>query len=119
MSSFIPVVFSNAKEEMTPFLTMASRNTALNRDLNALIIRGANFDNKWHMIINDTIPTAKSGTSTGTLATTLATLQETTENHQTGLVELDNQITKISFRLGDLKTSELETRYQKVENIII
>ena len=118
MSSLIPITLSNYKDEMTPFLTMASRNTALNRDLNALIIRGANFDNKWHTIINDTIPTAKSGTSTGTLATTLATLQETTENHQTDLVELDNQITKISFRLGDLKTSELETRYQKVENVI-
>ena len=31
---------------------------------------------------------------------------------------MDNQITKISFRLGDLKTSELESRYQKVENVI-
>ena len=117
MSSLIPIILSNGKEEMTPFLTMATRNTVPNRELNALIIRGANFDNKWHTIINDAIPTAKSGTSTGTLANTLATIQETTEKHQSDIVELDNQITKISIRLGDLKTSELETRFQKVENV--
>ena len=118
MSSYIPIVFSNAKEDMTPFLTMASRNNTLNKDLNALIIRGANFNNKWHIIINDTLPTAKSGTSKFTIANTLNTLQIESETHQTNIIEMDNQITKISVRLGDLKTSELETRYQKVENVI-
>ena len=118
ISSYIPIVLSNAKDEMTPFLTMASRNNTLNKDLNALIIRGANFNNKWHIIINDTLPTAKSGTSTFTIANTLNTLQKETETHQTDIIEIDNQITKISVRLGDLKTSELETRYRKVENVI-
>ena len=118
MSSHIPIMFSNCKEEMKPFLTMASRNTDLHRDLNALIIRGANFDNKWHTIINETLPTAKSGTSTCTLGNILNTLQEDTDNHQTNIVELDHQITKISVRLGDLKTSELETRHQQVENVV-
>ena len=32
MSSYIPRIFSNSKEEMTPFLTMASRNTGFNRE---------------------------------------------------------------------------------------
>ena len=118
MSNFIPNALSNYSEEMTPFLTLASRNTTPNRELNALIIRGANFDNKWHSIINDSLPTAKSGTSIHTLANTLSTLQEDTKQHQTDIIEIDNQITKISVRLGDLKTSELETRYHQVENVI-
>ena len=118
MSSLIPTVLSNSSEEMSPFLTMASRNTAPYREINALIIRGANFDNKWHTIVNDSLPTAKSGSSTFTLANTLSTLKEDTEQHQTDIIEIDNQITKISFRLGDLKTSELETRYNQVENVI-
>ena len=52
ISSYIPIVLSNAKDDMIPFLTMASQNNTLNKDLNALIIRGANFNNKWHIIIN-------------------------------------------------------------------
>ena len=32
--------------------------------------------------------------------------------------DLDDQITKIGVRLGDIKPSELETRYQQVENTI-
>ena len=118
MSSLIPTVFSNCKEDMKPFLTMASRNTDLHKDLIALIIRGANLDNKWHIIINDSLPTSKPGTSTFTLANTLNTRQEDINNHQTDIIELDHQITKISVCLGDLKTSELETRHQKVENIV-
>ena len=103
---------------MIPFLTTASRNTGINKDIIALIIRGANFDNKWLTIIRDTMPTAKSCPSTFTLSNTLETLQENIENHQSDITELDHQITKISVRLGDLKTSELENRYQKVENTI-
>ena len=34
-------------------------------------------------------------------------LQDDSENTQSDIIELDNQITKISVRLGDLKTSEL------------
>ena len=64
------------------------------------------------------MPTAKSCTSTFTLANTLETLQEDTENHQSDITELNHQITKISVRLGDLKTSELESRYQQVEKTI-
>ena len=118
MSSYIPRIFSNFKEEMTPFLTMASRNMGFNRDLNELLIRGANFDNKWLTIIHDILPTSKSGTSTYTLANTLNTMQNNTEKIEYDLYEIDNQITKIGVRLGDLKTSELETRYQQVENTI-
>ena len=118
LSSYIPRTFSNFKEEMTPVLTMASRNTGFNRDLNELLIRGANFDNKWLIIIHDILPTAKSGTSTYTLAKTLDTMHETTKKVESDLVEIDNQITKIGVRLGDLKTSELETLYQQVENTI-
>ena len=118
MSSYIPRIFSICKEEMTPFLTMPSRNTDFNHNLITLIIKGANFDNKWLTIIHDTMPTAKSGTSISSLSNTLNTIQQNIENHQSYIVELDNQITKISVRLGDLKTSELETRYQQVDNII-
>ena len=118
ISSYIPIIFSKAKNEITPFLTLASRNTGLNRDLIELIIRGANFDNKWLTILHDTLPTAKSSSSTYTLANTLDTLQDEIENNQSDIIELDNQITKISVRLGDLKTSELENRYQQVDNII-
>ena len=118
LSSVIPLTFNNAKEEMIPFLTTASRNTGFNKDIIALIIRGANFNNKWLSIIHDTMPTAKSCTSTFTLANTLETLQEDTENHQSDITELNHQITKISVRLGDLKTSELESRYQQVEKTI-
>ena len=118
LSSAIPITLNNAKEDMKPFLTTASRNTGINKDIIALIIRGANFDNKWLTIIHDTMPTAKSCPSTFTLSNTLETLQENIENHQSDITELDHQITKISVRLGDLKTSELESRYQKVENTI-
>ena len=118
MSSYIPRIFSNSKEEMTPFLTMASRNTGFNRDLNELLIRGANFDNKWLTIIHDILPTAKSGISTHTLANSVNTIQEDSKKVEFDLHEIDNQITKIGFRLGDLKTSELESRYQQVENTI-
>ena len=118
MSSYIPRLFSNCKEELTPFLTMPSRNTSFNHDIIALIIRGANFDNKWLTIIHDTIPSAKSGISTCTLSNMLKNLQEDIEKHQSDIIELDHQVTKISVRLGDLKTSELEARHQQVENII-
>ena len=118
LSTYIPRLFSNCKEEMTSFLTMPSRITTFNHDLIALIIRGANFNNKWLTIIHDTMPTAKSGTSTCTLSNTLTNLQEDIENHQSDIIELDNQVTKISVRLGDLKTSELEVRHHQVENII-
>ena len=37
---------------------------------------------------------------------------------QSEITETENQITKISVRIGDLKTSELESRYHQVENII-
>ena len=118
LSSLIPEILNKSKEELTPFLTSSSRSHALNKDLNALIIRGANFDKKWLKIIHDTMPTAKSGTSTHTLAKDITTLQKDTELHKSELIEIDNQIDKISTRLGDLKTSELENRYNQVENVI-
>jgi len=34
------------------------------------------------------------------------------------IVGMDHQITKLSIRVGDLKTSEMETRFQQVENVI-
>ena len=114
----IPIILHNNKEDMIPFLTMTSSNTTLNKELILLVIRGANFDNKWQMIIHESMPTSKSGTSTHTLANTLHNIENETSRHQTNIIEIDNQITKISVRLGDLKTSELEGRHQQIENVI-
>ena len=118
LSVHIPTIMNNNKEDMIPFLTMASRNTELNKELNKLIIKGANFDNNWLTIIHDTMPTAKSGTSIHCLENTVKNIQKDTTEHKHELIEIDNQITKISVRLGDLRTSELEGRYQQTENVI-
>ena len=118
MSAKIPNMLNKFKDDLTPFLTLASRNSVPNKDLCALIIRGANFENKWLSIFHDSMPTSKSGTSTCTLATNIQNLQNDTEHHQTEIIEIENQLTKISVRMGDLKTSELSNRYQQVENIV-
>ena len=118
LSSNIPIVLNTSKDELTPFLTVQSRGIALNKELNELIIRGANFDKKWMIIIHKAMPTAKSNMSTFTLANTMNDLQNTTEKNEHDIVEIDHQITKLSVRVGDLKTSEMETRFQQVENVI-
>ena len=118
LSTQIPTILNENKEDLIPFLTMTSRSTELNKELATLVIKGANFDNKWHTIIHEAMPTSKAGTSTYTLANTIQNIQNDTEKHQTDLTEIDNQITKISVRLGDLKTSELEARHQQIENTI-
>ena len=118
LSATITEILSNSKDELIPFLTISSRSHALNKDLNALIIRGANFDKKWLKIIHNTMPTAKSGTSTCTLAQDISNIKKDNEHHKYEQTEVNNQIEKISTRLGDLKTSELESRYNQVENII-
>ena len=118
LSLQLPIILNKNKEDMIPFLTILSRNPDLNKELAALVIKGANFDNKWHIIIHEAMPTSKTGTSAYTLANTMQSLQNDTKKHQTELTEIDNQITKISVRLGDLKTSELEGRHQQVENTI-
>ena len=118
LSSNIPIVLTTSKDELTPFLTVQSRGMTINKELNELIIRGANFDKKWLITIHNTMPTAKSNISTFTLANTMNDLQNTTEKNEYDIVEIDHQITKLSVRVGDLKTSELETRFQQVENVI-
>ena len=118
LSAHIPVILNASKNELTPFITVPSRGTALNKELTEIIIRGANFDNKWTTIIHDTMPTANSNISTHTLANTVHNLQNNTEKHESEITEIDHQITKISIRVGDLKTSEMEMRHQQVENII-
>ena len=118
LSIQIPIILHNNKEDMIPFLTMTSRNSALNKELTALVIKGANFDNKWQIILHESMPTSKAGTSTHTLANTLHNIKNKTEKHQAEITEIDNQITKISVRLGDLKTSELEGRHQQIESVI-
>ena len=118
ISAHIPVILFSFKEDLTPFLTISSRQTALNKELNELIIKGANFDNKWLTVIHDTMPTAKASTTTHTLANTMHTLKTETEKHNTNIIDMEHQITKMSVRLGDLKTSEVEGRHQQVENII-
>ena len=45
-------------------------------------------------------------------------LQNTTDKNEYDIVEMDHQITKLSIRVGDLKTSEMETRFQQVKNVI-
>ena len=90
MSAKIPNMLNKFKDDLTPFLTLASRNTTPNKDLFALIIRGANFENKWFNVIHDSIPTPKSGTSTCT------NIQNDTEHHKTEINEIENQLTKIS-----------------------
>ena len=64
------------------------------------------------------MPTAKASTTTHTLANTMHTLKTETEKHNTNIIDMEHQITKMSVRLGDLKTSEVEGRHQQVENII-
>ena len=118
MSAHIPVILTTYKEDFTPFLTISARQNVLNKELNELIIKGANFDNKWHIIIHETMPTAKASTTNHTLANTMYTLEKETEKHNTNIIDMEHQITKMSVRLGDLKTSELEARHQQVENII-
>ena len=118
MSNLIPIILSNSKSDLTSFITTSSRATHLTKDLITLIIKGANFDNKWLTIIHDSMPTAKSSTSTHTLANTMNNLQKDITHLQSEMIETENQITKISIRIGDLKTSELESRYHQVENII-
>ena len=118
LSVHIPIIMNTNKEDMIPFLTMASRNTELNKELNKLIIKGANFDNNWLTIIHDTMPTAASGTSVHSLENTIKSIQKDTTDHKHELTEIDNQITKISIRIGDLRTSELESRYQQTENVL-
>ena len=118
LSIQIPIILNNNKEDMIPFLTISSRTPDLNKELAALVIKGANFDNLWHIIIHEAMPTSKNGTSAYTLANTMQSLQSDTKKHQTELTEIDNQITKISVRLGDMKTSELEGRHQQIENTI-
>ena len=56
----IPTILHNNKEDLLPFIT----NASVNKKLNELVIRGANFDNKWHTLIHDTMPTATAGSST-------------------------------------------------------
>ena len=53
LASNIPVIL---KDKLTPFLTIQSRGTALKKELNELIIRGANFDKKWMIIIHNSMP---------------------------------------------------------------
>ena len=118
MSSLIPVSLFNSKEELTSFITTATRCSTPYKDLLPLIIRGANFDNKWLALIHETMPTGKSGTSTLTLLNTLQNLENDIEHLQSEMIEVDNQIVKIGVRIGDLKTSELETLYHQVENVI-
>ena len=118
LSSHIPIILNASKSELTPFITIQSRGTALNKELTEIIIRGANFNNKWTTIIHDTMPTASSNISTHTLANTMHNIQNNTEKNESNIIELDHQISKISTRIGDLKTLEMEMRHQKVENII-
>ena len=118
MSSLIPLTLYNSKEELTSFITTATRHSTPYKDLLPLIIRGANFDIKWLGLIHETMPTGKSGTSTHTLLNTLHNLENDIEHLQSEMIEVDNQITKVGVRIGDLKTSELETRYHQVENVI-
>ena len=68
--------------------------------------------------MHETMPTSKASTSICTLANRVHNIQTDTEKHEKEITEIDNQITKISVRLGDLKTSELEGRHQQMENII-
>ena len=118
MSSLIPVSLYNSKEELTSFITTSTRCSTPYKDVLPLIIRGANFDTKWLALVHDTMPTGKSGTSTHTLSNTLQNLENDMEHLQLEMTEIDNQITKVGVRIGDLKTSEMETRYHQVENVI-
>ena len=71
LSAHIPNFLAASKNELTSFITVPSRGTALNKELTEIIIRGANFNNKWITIIHDTMPTANSNISTHTLANTM------------------------------------------------
>ena len=87
LSSHIPAIINASKSELTPFITIQSRGTALNKELNEIIIRGANFNNKWTIIIHDTMPTASSYTSTFTSANSMHNLQNDSEKHERDLTK--------------------------------
>ena len=57
LSAHIPNILTAARNELTSFITVPSRGSALNKELTEIIIRGANFNNKWITIIHDTMPT--------------------------------------------------------------
>ena len=86
----LSIFLNTSKTDLTPYLTVQSRGTALNKELNELIIRGANFDNKWLIIIHDAMPTASSSISTHTLANTINDLQNTTDKNEYDITEIEN-----------------------------
>ena len=72
------------------------------------------MSNKWLLAIQATFPTAAITETNFTIFTLSKRNQTLTKNN----TELDHQIAKIAQRMGDMKTSELEQRYQKVESTV-
>ena len=114
----IPTKLMQQKEELLPYLLKPSRTAALTKDLHELVVRNINMSNKWLLAIHATFPTAAKTETNFTISNRLHTLQEESDTLTKNNTELDHQIAKIAQRMGDMKTSELEQRFSKVENMV-
>ena len=76
------------------------------------------MSNKCLLAIHATFPTAAITETNFTISNRLHTLQEESDTLTKNNTELDHQIAKIAQRMGDMKTSELEQHYQKVESTV-
>ena len=80
------------------------------------MILGANFDQMWYTLINVTLVTNTSPMhSLSTLSQLHTKLNKNVSAQAIQTTELDHQITKLAHRLGDLRTSEVETKYNSLE----
>ena len=74
------------------------------------------MDQMWHTLIIQSLDTTPAPqVSLATLAGMHNKLSKTVSAHTIQNTELDHQITKLATRMGDLKSSEQETKYRDLE----
>ena len=106
------VILAN-RESIDPYFSSVTKVTP---DLIRLMILGANFDQMWYTLINVTLVTNTSPIhSLSTLSQLHTKLNKNVSAQAIQTTELDHQITKLAHRLGDLRTSEVETKYNSLE----
>ena len=110
-------VITAHKDSINPFILSPNRtsNTAT-KDLYKLVILGANFDQMWNSLVHSSLPSSKNIISLSTLANMHTKTNKTLAEQTIQVTELDHQVTKLTVRLGDLRTSELEVKYKELEN---
>ena len=118
ISSNIQPTLFEAKDELLPYLLKPSRSATLTKDLHELMVRNIHLSNKWESLLSTNLPTAGPSNSIFTLSNKVFKLEQTEQTQKITNAQTEHQVNKLAVRMGLLKTSELEHRYEKIENTV-